>query len=495
LKDIQITKKCRKRWKTWGSNGQMLSRSRWLIIGFASWLTLAGPSLLDAGQQESTPRTTPASSGKPVVNPAARNPTGQSSQTGPQLRSVGVKGAIDSGGYSAPAAIKTQSTLTKGMVNLQRRGLKRLYAIQPKLPCGLEPTIIHAVETNPGSFTDNYRAGAFYLQHALPTKALPYLKKAHSLNVGDIEAGRSLAVAELQTLDFANARDLLMQLESDNAELKELLGIAEEGLGAFEAAAEQFRLAADSDPSEENLFAQGTALLLLGDADRTSAVFQAATARFPQSMALTIGLGSALYNGGHAADALKNFWHAAELDPSDPTPYLFIVRILNGTGDENLAEATDKVKRLMKIAPNNPGADYAYASILWTANGSMPGEGQFQKIENLLKRAIALDSTFAEAHFELASFYAERGQYTAAIPEYRSAIEADPELVEAHYRLGQAYMHTGQREMAARELALHRSLNQKRKQSPGDLNISVPEQIARCGDGGLEKVAPVKTLQ
>jgi tetratricopeptide (TPR) repeat protein len=475
----------------------MLSRPRWLIIGFATWLTLGAPSLLDAGQQESIPRNAPASSGKPAMNPAARNSTGQTSQSEPQLQSVGVKGAIDSGGYSAPAAMKTQSTLTKGMVNLQRRGLKRLYAIQPVLPCRLEPAIIQAVEENPGSFADSYQAGAFYLQHVLPAMALPYLKKAHSLRAEDIETGRFLAVAELQMLNFVNARDLLMQLihESDNPKLRELLGIAEEGLGEFEAATEQFRLAADSDPSEENLFAQGTALLLLGDADRASAVFKAAAARFPRSMALTIGLGSALYSGGHSADALKNFWHAADLNPSDPTPYLFIVKILSGAGDENLAEATDKVKRLMKIAPNNPGANYAYASILWTANGSMPDEAQFQKIENLLKRTIALDSAFAEAHFELASFYAERGQYTAAIPEYRAAIEADPELVEAHYRLGQAYMHTGQREIAARELALHRSLNQRRKQSPGDLNISVPEQTARCGDGGLDKVTPVKTLQ
>jgi tetratricopeptide (TPR) repeat protein len=475
----------------------MLSRSRWLIIGFATWLTLGAPSLLDAGQQESIPRNAPASSGKPAVNPAAPNSTGQTSQSEPQLQSVGVKGAIDSGGYSAPAAMKTQSTLTKGMVNLQRRGLKRLYAIHTVLPCHLEPAIIHAVDTNPGSFADNYQAGAFYLQHALPVKALPYLNKAHSLKTEDKEARRSLAVAELQTLNFVNARDLFVQLvhESDNAELKELLGIAEEGIGAFEAAAEQFRLAADSDPSEGNLFAQGTALLLLGDADRASAVFKAATARFPQSMALTIGLGSALYNGGHSTEALKNFWRAADLNPSDPTPYLFVVRILNRVGAENLAEATDKMKALMKIARNNPGANYAYAVILWTAYGSMPDETQFQKIEHLLKRAIALDSTFAEAHFELASFYAERGQYAAAIPEYRSAIEADPELVEAHYRLGQAYMHTGQRDMAAHELALHRSLNQRRKQSPGDLNISAPEQTARCGDGGLDKVAPVKTLQ
>jgi tetratricopeptide (TPR) repeat protein len=468
----------------------MLSPPRWLIIGFATWIALAVPALLGARQQESNSQRAPASfSGKSAATDAL-NASEQKSQGGPQLRSVGVKGAIDSGGYSASAATKAQSTLIKGMVNLQRRGLTSLYAIRPVLPCGVEPTIRQAVETNPESFSDNYQAGAFYLQHALPAKALPYIKRAYSLKAGDIESGRVLAIAELQALEFASARDLLTRLvhQSNNADLKELLGIADEGAGAFEAAAEQFRLAAGSNRSEENLFAQGTALLLLGDADRASTVFKAATAQFPQSMALTIGLGSALYNAGHATEALKTFWHAADLEPSDPAPFLFIAKILSSAGDENLSEAGDKMKRLMKIVPNNPAASYSYASILWATSGSMPDDAQFHDIENLLKRAIELDSTFAEAHLQLASFYSERGQYTVAIPEYRSAIESDPELVEAHYRLGQAYMHTGQREMAAHELALHRKLNQAHKQDPGDLNISIPEKAAHCGSADLKQI-------
>ncbi len=413
---------------------------------------------------------------------------GSLDESGSQLHSVGVRGAIDSGGYSASAEVKAQSALLSGVMDLQRRELTKFYTVETTLPCNLKPELLNAVKARPQDFAANHRAGEFYLQHAAPAEAVPYLETARRLNAADLEVARALAIADLETQEFANARDLLIRLLQSNDKnrgVRELLGVAEEGLGEFEAAEHQFRLAAESANQKENFFAWGVSLLLLGRDDRAGSVFKRAADQFGRSVALTIGRGVAFHDGGHSPEALDSFLRAAELDPHDPAPYMFIAAIVGNAANRDLAEVGKGLKRLVTISPSNAAAYYAYACTLWAKSGGTPDGRQSQEIEGLLNQAVGLHSTLAEAHFKLASLYAERGQYTLAIPEYRKAIEANPELIEAHYRLGQAYMRAGQLEMGKQELAQHQQLSTARKQIAGRADSTMRKLLLNRGQQAL----------
>jgi len=410
----------------------------------------------------------PASAQSPPSKPAMDNSGDLSpDKTSPALHTAGVRGSIDSGGYSAPSAARTQSVLIGDLLRLQLKALRTVYEVKAVHPCRLPPP------ANPEDASANYQAGAYYLLRADAMKAAPYLENAHRLNPSDVETARLLAIADLQTGRLTNVLDLQVEMlqRVGSAELQDLAGIAAEALGKFDSAAEQFRLAVQFLPGERDSLAWGTALFLAGRADRAAEVFRLGTVQYPRSTDLKIGMGAALFTLGRSSEALKEFLEAAEAEPSSSTPYIFIARIVDISSSDELSLVEEKLNGLVKVAPDNPQANFAYACSLWKAKGASFEEVQSAEVENLLRRAITIDPAFAEGHLKLASFYAEGGQYTRAVPEYRKAIEVDPELVEAHYRLGQAYLQTGQKELAEQELALHQRLRSAQKQGSEDESV------------------------
>ena len=79
-------------------------------------------------------------------------------------------------------------------------------------------------------------------------------------------------------------------------------------------------------------------------------------------------------------------------------------------------------------------------------------------VETMLKKAIALDDSLAEAHVQLGNLYADQHRYEQSIPQYVRAIELDPNLSDAHYRLGTDYVHTGKKIDAQKEFAIYQRL-------------------------------------
>ena len=56
------------------------------------------------------------------------------------------------------------------------------------------------------------------------------------------------------------------------------------------------------------------------------------------------------------------------------------------------------------------------------------------------QRAVELDSTLAEAHYQLGVLYGKQSQWKPAIDALRIAINLTPDFVDAHVRLGEAYL-------------------------------------------------------
>jgi tetratricopeptide (TPR) repeat protein len=98
---------------------------------------------------------------------------------------------------------------------------------------------------------------------------------------------------------------------------------------------------------------------------------------------------------------------------------------------------------------------------IWKHNGRSTDPEVLEKVEALLKRALALDPKCSDAYLQLGNLNVSRHENAAGIADYQKAIESNPNLAEAHYRLGLAYDRAGDKENAAREFAIHEKLDKQ----------------------------------
>jgi tetratricopeptide (TPR) repeat protein len=316
-----------------------------------------------------------------------------------------------------------------------------------------------AIKLEPRNFDANHNLGELYARSGNVADAAPFLEQAHRIDPSSYDNGYDLALAYILTGRLSDARQLVQDLlkKKNMAELHNLLGEIEEKYGKFVPAANEYETAAHMDPSESNLFDWGSELLIHRTLGPAIEVFQHATERYPNSPRLLIGLGMALYSRGNYDEAVKSLLRAADLNPSDPGGYLFLSRAYDSSPSQ-ADEVIERFRRFADLQPNSPRASYYYAMSLWKGKRTQDPGLDLQQIESRLKKAIALDPKFAEAHLQLGNLYSDQNKYAESIPEYERALELSPDLADVHYRLGQAYVHTGEKERAQQQLQVYQQL-------------------------------------
>lgn len=316
-----------------------------------------------------------------------------------------------------------------------------------------------ALELEPDSFQANHNLAEFYLQSGKVPEALPLLRKARQIDPSSYDNSYNLALACYLTGKEAEAREIAQSLtqQKDTGEIHNLLGKINEKDGKFVDAANEFETAARMDPTEENLFAWGSELLLHRTYDPAIQVFQQATQRFPKSPRLWIGLGMALYSRGRYEESIRALLTAADLNPTDARCYLFLSKAYLSSPSQ-ADEVIERFRRYAELEPRNGLAQYYYAVSLWKGKRSQASNINYQQVEALLRKAIALDDTLAQAHLQLGILYADQHEYAKSLPQYMRAIELDPNLPDAHYRLGQYYVHTGDKQRAQQEFQTFQQL-------------------------------------
>jgi len=319
-----------------------------------------------------------------------------------------------------------------------------------------------ALELEPMSYDANHNLGELYVRSGKITAATTYLEKAQRIDPTAYDNGYDLALALIVSNRLADARQLLQNLlkQKDSAELHNLLAEVEEKEGKFVAAANEYEVAAHLDPSEGNLFDWGSELLLHRTLDPAITIFEKAAERYPNSPRIAIGLGIAYYSRGNYDDAVKSLLHAADLSPADPRVYPFLSRAYDSSPSQ-AAEVIARFRRFAEQQPKNGRAQYYYAMSLWKGKRLQDSNLDLAQIDALLKRAIALDPSLAEAHLQLGNLYSDQHKYPDAIPEYQRALEINFDLSDAHYRLGQAYVHTGEKDKAQEQLQAYQKLREQ----------------------------------
>ena len=316
-----------------------------------------------------------------------------------------------------------------------------------------------AVELEPKNFEANHDLGEFYVRAGKLDKAESFLAQAQRINPASYDNGYDLALAYLLTERRSDSRQLVLNLlkRKNTAELHNLLGEIEEKGANFVAAANEFEIAAQMDPSESNLFDWASELLLHRTLDPAIEVFRRAAERYPSSPRLAIGLGMALYSRGNYDEAVKSLLRAADLNPSDARCYIFLSKAYDSSPSQ-AAEVIQRFRRFADLQPQNAHAPYYYAMSMWKGRRAQDASLDVNQIESLLKQSIALDPNFAEAHLQLGNLYSDQNRYADSVPEYVKALEHDPDLADAHYRLGQAYVHTNQKDRAQEQLQVYQQL-------------------------------------
>ena len=305
----------------------------------------------------------------------------------------------------------------------------------------------------------NRNLALLYLQRNKLSGALPLLRAAHEVRPEAAENTYDLALAELLTGQPAAARVLVIGLlqRQNTGEYHALLGRVDEQEAKYVAAANEFAAAAALDPSEDNLFAWGSELMLHRAYEAAIAVFAQGTQRYPAAPRLWVGEGMALYSRGEYEPSIKALLTAADLNAADPRCYLFLSKAYLSSPSQ--AEAViERFRRYAALEPNNALAQFYYAVSLWKGRRADSAAVDYPAVEALLLRSLALDETKAETHLQLGILYNDERAYGEAEPQFVRAVELDPKLADAHFRLGRAYLRAGEKEKSEAEFARFKEL-------------------------------------
>jgi tetratricopeptide (TPR) repeat protein len=389
----------------------------------------------------------------------------------PQFTVAGVTQATNSGGHGSDTVIRTTEALAKATASLSKESASKDSRIspQPAPATGDETFLRDTLARQPDNFEANRQLGQLLTEKGNSAEALRLLQRASQFNPG-------------------------------SADIHHLLGDVEEKLDNPLQAVREYQRAAELDPNETNLFDWGAELLAHRALEPAGEVFTKGNRLFPKSSRMLVALGVAWYARGSYDQAAKCLVSASDLDPLDPTPYLFIGR-MQSVEIAPLESSVETLARFAQLQPQSALANYYYAVSLWkqteggksSENGGEKSTDRSARIESLLLKAVRLDPKLSAAYLQLGILYSERGDIARAISAYREAIAAgsdfDDTLTQTHYRLAQAYLRNGEKDKAKEELELHAALDKKTKQDAERQRREVQEfVISLRGDNSAPTV-------
>ena len=321
------------------------------------------------------------------------------------------------------------------------------------------------VRLDPKNFDLQHNYGEFYINLGKIAEAIVPLKAAQHLRPTDYSNGYDLSLAEMMSGRLADAEAQVQSLLAlkETSELHSILAEVYEKQNKFLPAAKEYQRAAQMDPTEGSIFDWGAELLRHKNLQEAAQVFESGVNLYPQSWRLNIGLGLARHMLGNDQDAVNPLVHAVDLNTTDPRSYFFLATLGRIPSDQS-TQVTARFERYARENPKLAQAQLYYATNLWQRDEASTEITNTEKIEWLLKKAVALDPRLAQAHMQMGVLYSRRGDYPRAVAEFERTIKLDPSLAAAHYRLAQSLSRMGQKKKAVQELETFRKLDSATKE-------------------------------
>jgi tetratricopeptide (TPR) repeat protein len=156
---------------------------------------------------------------------------------------------------------------------------------------------------------------------------------------------------------------LLRSTEILTKEAASLGDAAKNEQNALEAV-RSYQRAAEQNPSEPAYFDWASELLTHRATVPAIEVFAKGVRLFPGSTRMLLGLAVAWYTNGSDEKAQEYFFAACDLNPADPTPYLFLGKVQSAAILHSNGYLT-RLERFARLHPENAVANYYYAASLW----------------------------------------------------------------------------------------------------------------------------------
>jgi len=373
----------------------------------------------------------------------------------PQFTVAGVTDPSNVGGHGSNVTLPTKEALARETASLgagaasgKNSGAAEITGELPRVAAN--------------DFAENLKVGKELLRTGRAKDAIAYLEQAVKLKPIDYGASYSLAVAFQKSGDRRRADQAVESLlaREERAELHELLADVRESEGQPVEAVREYQRAAEMEPSEENLFAWGTELLLHHAYAPASEVFGKGHRLYPKSVRILVGLGSAAYAQDLNEQAARWLLEAIGQEPTDAGPYLFLGKVQEVAKSEP-REWVEAFQRFVALQPGNARAHYYFAVAL---EKQRRGERDFAEREAELQKALAIDSRMGDAYLKLGLLDEEKGELAKAVVSLEKAVEYTPLPDEAHLRLAQVFRRMGETEKARRESELYEAVAVKKKE-------------------------------
>jgi len=336
-----------------------------------------------------------------------------------------------------------------------------------------------AQSTPANEFQKNRELAKQYLKEEAYSSAVPFLEKARAINGSDYDNGYDLAKSYLQTGQLDKARDEARQLLTirNTADVHTLSGDIETAAHSPKPAAEEYQIAAHMDPSEDRIFDFGRSLLGFAS-DAAERVFSYGVQKYPRSAIMRIGLGEAYDIRGDYVKAIESLCQASDLNPDDPRPISFLGQLPVVPPDKTKM-IDQRYSTFLKAHPDNAEASYYLGRDLLNPKDGTPSADDLNNSERLLQVAVHSNPKLAGAHFELGRLYAQRKKGTDAIGEYQKAIALDATQEEYHYQLAIAYRGAGEIDKANAEFQKFRSMRADKNEKYGPKDLTAPSGPAK----------------
>ncbi|MGD0890980.1 MAG: tetratricopeptide repeat protein [Terracidiphilus sp.] len=335
-----------------------------------------------------------------------------------------------------------------------------------------------AVQLNPSNESAQQSLGRVLMEEQKPADAATALTAALRLSPSDADLQLDCATALLAANRLGDARRILDNFaDADNsARAQSLMGEADELGKNFSSAGRHFNRAVELEPSEENAWLLSLELLRHWAFDAAAIELEAASAKFPDSKRMRLGLGAAFFGATKYPQAVSVFADLLESEPDNAMD----ADLLGISCNALIAEPRPRCETLVRYAQSHlsdaRASGYAAAFLLHQSNS----EAQRPLVRKLLEAGLSARPQLPEIQYQMGTFLQDDGMWKDSIPFLERAIKLKPDYSQAHYHLALAYWRTGRKQEGQEQMELQKKFS---RQEQDDLNQRLRQITTFLGAG------------
>jgi tetratricopeptide (TPR) repeat protein len=313
-----------------------------------------------------------------------------------------------------------------------------------------------------------------WLENGEAAKGVKLIREQSERTSQFYELGFQKAKALFEQGSYAESAQVLEAirvLQSPRVEFHDLLGSAYYLLDDPKRASEELQEAVRLEPTvPEHYFKLGMVFLKHRTTEPAVYVFENALKVRPDVPKLWMGLGLSYYLASQLDKAEKALRQALTLDPQYETAYIVLGDLLSQAG--KVDQAVEVFRKAIDARPDLYLPYYYYGQ-----TSARQGKENSETSIQMLQKAITLNPSFAEAHYELGKALLQAGRLDDALAALEKSLDLKPELSQSHYQLGQLYQRLGDGALASEHFRLFEAAN--KQESPGDLIQRLAFQIEK----------------